>query len=550
VRTRLGSVGVGIVGRRGLFGAVAAFALVAGGIGLATASARAETGPAPTPPTATPTAYDAAGTATPGATAADTDIKRRLDQRDPTAGGEPLNAQLLRRFYSANGYQLVWDGRQDAAKSLWGAVSRADQQGLDPAMFHAGPLANPSALSPADRDLLLSDAFLSYGDALARGAVPVEDRPSDQILTPGPVDVVAALQAAMTSPNPGTALEALAPNTPQYAALRRDYVAYEATAKAGGWRRVDAQSGAERFRQFQQRLAAEGYLPAGYATGKYDDTTIAAMRAFQERHGIEPDGKLGPATMAELDVAAYVRVQQLALGLERYRWLPRKLPPTRVVVNTASENLVFYRDDQQAFRTRVVVGETDKQTPEFQSTINSVLYNPPWNVPYSIAMKEIFPKLDEEPDYLERHNMVMRDNGSVTQLPGAGTALGRLKFEMEDRFDVYLHDTPLRNLFGRDNRRQSHGCVRVQNPRDLASLLLGIPVEDINKGIAGGETTRHMLRAPVAVFLVYQTAFAGDDGQAEFRRDAYHRDEGILRYLIPAEQLPVAGPDAAAQRRG
>jgi murein L,D-transpeptidase YcbB/YkuD len=226
------------------------------------------------------------------------------------------------------------------------------------------------------------------------------------------------------------------------------------------------------------------------------------------------------------------------------------LPASRVVVNTASATLVFYRDEQPAFTTRVVVGEVDKQTPEFQTTINSVLYNPPWNVPYSIAMKEILPKLDDDPDYLERHNMVMRDNGSVTQLPGAGTALGRLKFEMEDKFDVYLHDTPLKNLFARDNRRQSHGCVRVQNPRDLASLLLGIPVEAIDKGIADGATTRHNLPAPMPVFIVYQTVYVGADGQVEFRRDSYHRDEEILRRLVPSEQLPVAGQDPTAQRRG
>jgi murein L,D-transpeptidase YcbB/YkuD len=171
-------------------------------------------------------------------------------------------------------------------------------------------------------------------------------------------------------------------------------------------------------------------------------------------------------------------------------------------------------------------------------------------VPYSIAVKEIWPKLETEPDYLERHNMVMRDSGAVTQLPGAGTALGRLKFEMEDRFDVYLHDTPLRYLFARENRRLSHGCVRVQNPRELAALLLQEPVDTINKGIALGYTSRRTLAAPVPVFIVYQTAFIGADGGLEFRRDAYRRDEAIWNRLSRNSQVPVAGQEAPAQRRG
>ncbi|MGH7095962.1 MAG: L,D-transpeptidase family protein, partial [Stellaceae bacterium] len=345
-------------------------------------------------------------------------------------------------------------------------------------------------------------------------------------------------------------IDALAPNTPEYAALRRGYQTYRAIAKAGGWPRVDAASPGERLRQLQQRLSAEGYLPAGYATGVDDDQTIAALRAFQEHHGIEPDGRLGRATLAEINVSADARTQQIAVGLERMRWLTRDMPATRIWVNTAIQRLQFYQNGQVAFTTRVVVGQIDKQTPEFATTINSLLYNPPWNVPYSIASKEILPKLDEDPDYLEKHNMVMRDNGSITQLPGAGTALGRLKFEMQDNFDVYLHDTPQRYLFSRTYRRLSHGCVRVQNPRDLATLISGIPIEDINRGIARGTTTRHMLPAAIPVYIVYQTAYIGDDGQVVFAHDYYRRDDAVWRHLVPTTQLPVAGRDYDNQRHG
>src|ERR1700686_832754 len=144
--------------------------------------------------------------------------------------------------------------------------------------------------------------------------------------------------------------------------------------------------------------------------------------------------------------------------------------------------------------------------------------------------------------------MIVRHGGLIQQLPPS--ALGQLKFEMPNRFDVYLHDTPMKALFSRDNRRQSHGCVRVQNPRELAALLLQQPVEVINRGIALGYTNRRMLPAPIPVFLVYQTAFAGANGGIEFRPDVYERDAQIWHQLHPARQAPVAQRDTAIQRRG
>src|SRR5207237_3772623 len=176
------------------------------------------------------------------------------------------------------------------------------------------------------------------------------------------------------------------------------------------------------------------------------------------------------------------RARQVAIALERLRWLPHSMPADRVWVNTASAQLVLYRGNRPTFTTRVVVGESDKQTPEVQATISSVLFNPPWNVPRSIAAKEILPKLGQDPGYLERHHMIVRHNGLIQQQPGAQSALGQIKLEMPKRFEVYLHDTPMKNLFSTDNRRRSHGCVRVQNPRELGALLLQRPIETINQG--------------------------------------------------------------------
>jgi murein L,D-transpeptidase YcbB/YkuD len=446
----------------------------------------------------------------PGTTAAgDTEIKTRLDAAAPAIAGERLHAALLRQFYAAHNYLPVWTDRQPQAEALLKAVSRAGEHGLDPNLFHAAALTNSRALSPIDRELLLSDAFLGFADALARGAVPIEQRYDDEDLKPEPVDVAAALDRAIGSPDPAAVIEALAPQTEAYRALQRALQSYRAVAAGEAPRFADA---APRGHQPRGRYET-GYRPAGYANTE-------------------------------------ARIRQIEVNLERLRWLPRSIPADRVWVNTANASLVLYRNDRPVFTTRVVVGETDKQTPELHTTIDSVLFNPPWNVPPSIARSEILPKLAMDPGYLARHHMVYRHNGAIQQLPGPNAALGQVKFEMPNRFDVYLHDTPMKALFSQDNRRRSHGCVRVQNPRELAALLLDEPVATVNRNVAVGYTHRQSLRASIPVFFVYQTAFADDNGTVEFRPDFYQRDEAIWQHLHRTSQLPVAQREPAGERRG
>jgi murein L,D-transpeptidase YcbB/YkuD len=429
-----------------------------------------------------------------------TEIQTRLERSGVAVGGEHLHVALLRRFYAAHNYEPVWDSRQAQVSALLQAVSRAGEHGLDPELFHAAALRNPTMLSPIDRDLLLSDAFLSYADALARGVLPVELRMDDEDLKPEPVDVAVALDSALGNADPAAAIEALAPNTPEYQAMRRA------------------------LQYYQNAAAAPAAPPA--------------------------PGQRQAAKAMPSPAANQSRIREIAVNLERLRWLPHSMPADRVWVNTANAQLVLYRVNRPVFTTRVVVGESDKQTPEVQASIGSVLFNPPWNVPRSIAAKEIYPKLAADPDYLAHHHMIVRHNGLIQQLPGEKSALGQVKFEMPNRFDVYLHDTPLKNLFSSDSRRRSHGCVRVQNPRELAMLLLQRPIETINQRIALGHTNSLPLPEPVPVFFVYQTAFVDQNGALEFRPDVYQRDEDVWLHLHRVAQPPVAEREQAGQRRG
>jgi murein L,D-transpeptidase YcbB/YkuD len=200
----------------------------------------------------------------------------------------------------------------------------------------------------------------------------------------------------------------------------------------------------------------------------------------------------------------------------------------------------LFRDNEPRFTTRVVIGEFDKQTPELQSVVNYVLFNPPWNIPPSIIRKEILPKLAGNRGYLAAHHMRWRGPMAIQQEAGPYSALGRIKFEMDDRFDVYLHDTPEKWRFAAADRMMSHGCVRVENPRELAALLLDETAEQVDKAIAVDHTHSRALPKPIAVYIVYRTAVAESDGSIAFRGDPYQRDPGVWAYLDRARELRLA----------
>jgi murein L,D-transpeptidase YcbB/YkuD len=375
----------------------------------------------------------------------------------------------------------VWYGREERADALAGAVLRSGEHGLDPELFHGALLQRRYSFSPLRRDLLLTDSFLSYASALAHGAVPPLRRKGVEALAARPVDVAAALDAAVGSRDPVAVIEALAPATPTYKALR-------------------------------EALRAPPPAPR------------------------RPVPRFGRAAVAAAEAAA-ARVRAIEANLERERWLPRPLPAERVWVNVPDQQLTVFHGNEPVFGTRVVVGDSAErnQSPEFHAQIEASFFNPPWVVPRDIVEAELLPRIAREPDYLARNNMVMRENGEVEQLPGPTAGLGYILFDMPNPFDVYLHDTPDRFVFSRGNRQMSRGCIRVENPRELAALLMRQPIEAIDEKIADGSTIRTRLPRPVPVFVTYHTAFLDDDGTIQFRPDFYDRDAGLLQRLRPAE---------------
>lgn len=273
----------------------------------------------------------------------------------------------------------------------------------------------------------------------------------------------------------------------------------------------------------------------------FDAALDQAVRSFQSRHGLNPTGVVGSGTLTALNVTASARVQQIKANMERWRWTPTEMPADRVQVNIAAAVMTLFRGDQPVLSMRAIAGRLTDHTPMLQSTIRSIVFNPPWNVPASIAAKEIWPKERAHPGYLAREDFAIIKTATgerLQQRAGPKSALGQIKFDFDNRYGVYLHDTPGHAAFAQQSRLASHGCVRLDQPRALALMLL----EDDPKWTAAAiadeidakKTERVILKRPTAVLIFYWTAFVGPDGVMNFRPDFYGWDSELMQRIAAA----------------
>jgi murein L,D-transpeptidase YcbB/YkuD len=312
--------------------------------------------------------------------------------------------------------------------------------------------------------------------------------------------------------------------------------------------------------QIRQRLAAErdpfeAPLVEGAADPALFDARLAqAVAHFQDRHGLGEDGAAGAETFAAMNVPVEERLQAIRLNLDRWRWLPREFGNHYVMVNVAGFEMAVMKDDEPQLTMNVVVGKTGTQTPIFKDTIEHVVVNPYWNVPSDIAKNEIMPAVQRDPTYLARNNYEMVGNGGIRQKPGPRNALGEVKFLFPNDHNVYLHDTPADNLFSRNTRAFSHGCIRLEKPRELAYYLFehaaGLSRADYDRMRGGGERWVN-LKEKLPVYILYFTAWGEDGGSVNFYKDIYQRDARVER--VAAEKLDSGAvrtaPDRVARTR-
>jgi murein L,D-transpeptidase YcbB/YkuD len=379
---------------------------------------------------------------------------------------------------------------------------------------------------------------------------------------------------AADQPDLEVALRDLPPHHPAYGALRQALIEQRAIVAAGTtWPIVpDGPSlrpgTTDRIVPIlRARLAMTGEFngDAGSRSERYDPALVHAVKTFQETHGLTVDGVVGKRVRAAMNVGPATRVEQIIVNMERWRWMPEDLGSRRVVVNVAEQRLRLVDGDQTRFEAPVIVGETDKRTPMFSSAITTVIFNPSWTVPDKIARKELLPKVLRDAAYFDRQGIRMigqwqpsastedpeKRNWSgahqavgfrLRQAPGPQNPLGRVKFMIPNVFGVYLHDTSNRNLFKREGRTLSHGCVRVGDALTFADEILGSQhawsPERKERILSDWKTSTITLETPVPVHLMYETASVDADGRVHFLDDVYGRDRGLADALAGRRAVP------------
>jgi murein L,D-transpeptidase YcbB/YkuD len=449
-----------------------------------------------------------------------------------------VDVETTLAFYDSRGGGCAWD--DDSGAALLSVVQAAGDHGLDPRLFHADILTGKPKIDTAARDALMTDGALKFAAAMLRGLsgppVAKVDRAAG---SPKNGEIIDGLSQALEAGNVAAWLDGLAPRTDSYLQIRAALATYRSMAEAGGWELMPTELLSKKKRaafipMLRQRLAIEGDLLSDSGSDQLDEDLHAALERFQSRNGMRADGKINAKTIDRLNVSASQRVVQLAVNLERLRIERRNPSDTRIEVNAPAQTAVLYRDGIPHMTMNVVVGKPGHNTPTLASRIDTIVLNPSWTIPQSIIRNEIKPALKRNKDYLVKHRMYWAGD-QLVQEPGPHNALGRVKFDFPNRYSVYLHDTPSRKAFMDAERAQSHGCVRLERPVDLAAELLrddpNWTREAIEQTIRDGATRRVPLTTPMPVIIVYETAFVGDDGLVQFRPDIYGLDTQLTLAL-------------------
>ncbi|MBH0239438.1 L,D-transpeptidase family protein [Methylobrevis albus] len=467
-------------------------------------------------------------------------------------------------FYRERDYAPAWivDGRfGTAARAVATVIAAAGDEGLDPAAFAmprlgAGDIAVPSDWARAELDLKLSLAVLAYAEAASGGRVAPRAISPLITRTPGKIDPIAALQDVQAAADPAAALAAFNPPHEDYRRLKAKLA--EVRARPVAVRPAPIPDGKtlkpgmrdDRVALLRARLGVSG---VAVDADVYDNDLAAAMRDYQRGAGLSDDAIVGPRTIAMLNGEGRDEAGEIVANMEMWRWMPRDLGTDHIFVNVPEFMVRIRRGGTVVHEARVVVGTVKNQTPVFSDSMSFMVVNPYWNVPHSIASKEMLPEIKANPaGYFARRGYEVVANGKVVdpsriiwdenairavrirQPPGERNALGHIKFMFPNEHAVYLHDTPSRDLFERNYRAYSHGCVRVHEPFAFAeAIVAGEPSLTVDqvKALVGGRERRLDLENHLAVHLAYFTAWVDDTGVLQVRDDLYGHTTKVKKAL-------------------
>jgi len=477
--------------------------------------------------------------------------------------------QRLKTHYVDNGGTVYWVGTGRMTPFIQRLLD-AEDDGLNPDDYPIDTLidlrdglAANDPMSAARAELYFSAFFVAYASDLKTGRVIPQKVDPRLFRNRKTVDVLGVLTDMNKYRGPTQYLNVFEPKNPQYQALKKLLQDYRDLAAKGGWGTIEPGENLKpgmtepRVAEVRKLLGATGdyewQTPGD--PDFYDEQLAIGVKRFQARHGLEAKGLIGKQTIIAMNVPVEERVRQIMLNMERWRWMPENLGDYHFLVNIASFELQRIQANTIIDRMNTVVGAPATQTPEFSDELEYVEFNPTWTVPYSIATKEMLPRLRRSPfayasDFEVFIGGKLASWGSIDwsaygpgnfpftfrQKPGPKNALGKVKFMMPNKHNIYLHDTPAKDKFLQTARAFSHGCIRLSRPVELAYGLVpdlgGWSKARMDSAWASGKTTRASFTDHIPVHLIYGTAFRGDAGMIEFRPDVYGRDRKLYNALF------------------
>ena len=510
----------------------------------------------------------------------------RILERTPTTtlGFSDLQAdsstvdRVLLSMYLKNDMQPYWvsvRGPDRKAEALISVIRTAAEEGLNPDHYQLSRIlqlwnsSNPDDI--ATLEVMLTMAMGAYVADMREGRA-ITCKLDPELFAAArnhKVDIIEIIHQALAAPDLVRFLKMQAPQHQGYQSLKKTLAQYRQLESRGGWPKIPAgkvlKPGMQdnRLDLLARRLMITGDLPRQPTqTTTYDPQFVTAVKHFQKRYNLEQDGIIGKATLAALNIPVEDHIRRIIINMERWRWLPHTLDGQRLFVNIAGFYLAGTQDEQLEIVMSVIVGKLHHETPVFTHTMRYIEINPFWNIPNSIAENEMVPKMIKDPQHLAKKHIRIFDGWQqnarevspssinwhtigkgirryrLRQDPGPDNALGTIKFMFPNKYNVYMHDTPVHSLFKKNNRSFSHGCIRVSDPRRLALYLLnkdtgGWTRERIDELIAAGKRTVVTLKKPFPVHILYRTVLIDPrDNTVHFYDDIYGRDTLLAQAIF------------------
>lgn len=467
-------------------------------------------------------------------------------------------ARRMRSFYNTRNYQYAWfsdDGLTEQARQFWNlhdyiTTYHDDSVLKDKALQKKmDGLITQSNLRPGDStykqtELKLTQHFLLYMlTNFEKGYVKRKEM--ERFIPFKKVDALHNADSLFNKKhNDDRYFEDV---HAAYSKMKVELGRYVQIVKNGGWPQLPEKVKSLKPGQqdslvvvLKKRLQISGDMPGGDTSARYTDTLDRAVRIFQKRMGYKTDGKIDAPLLADLNVPAEKRLQQILINIGRMRWMPPDINGKLILVNIPEFMLHIYEGNKRVMDMVVVVGKEGHNTVMFTGDLSSVVFSPYWNVPPSIVKNEIMPAMASNPGYLAAQNMEIVGNEgglpSIRQRPGGKNALGKVKFLFPNSFNIYFHDTPSKSLFDREKRAFSHGCIRLSDPERMANYLLkdhpNWTPDKIRSAMNAGSEQHVKLKDPIPVWITYYTAWVDDDGLLNFREDIYGHDKQLAQKMF------------------